>query len=345
MGHVQPSVGVMNEETMASSPRECSFFFDATLMMEYQDYQKSYFDIKVMLLVFSLAICFYFGRCNFMHPFDDGIYFTCSLMSNTCSFILYLILFLSFVVKHCLAKQSRLYRVSEFILNSPWVGDLFKDLIAMSGTFGVGFGLLGRVVRGPCIENVSLWEAQRCNPVASSHALPQDHVIYLFMMPIIVQSVVNGMTYRGTLLCWSISTLFTIISIVKVQGWLEVWSLLSSLVILVVIYKYEKLARLTFVHNKCKLAAEKDKSELLVLQQRAEINLHLEKIRYELEIFTIKSQEECRLVMKEQEQMVAMIGNIAHDLKTPLQSFAMDLESLKNDEGFRKCECLSGRIV
>jgi signal transduction histidine kinase len=39
---------------------------------------------------------------------------------------------------------------------------------------------------------------------------------------------------------------------------------------------------------------------------------------------------------KEREQMVALIGNVAHDLKTPLQSFHMDLEVLKSDENIKK---------
>lgn len=328
----------MNDAKVTSSPREYPFFFDASLMREYQAYQNVYFDLTVMLLVFSLAICFYFGRCNFTHPFDDGIYFTCSLMSNTCSFVLYLIIFLSFTARHYVVKRNSLYRLSELILNSPWVGDMFKDLIAISGTFGVGFGLLGRVIHGQCVENVSLWEAQRCNPMANSHALPQDHVIYLLMMPIIVQSVVSGMTYRGTIFCWCVSTSFSILCIIIAHGWLEVWSLLSSLVILVVIYKYEKLARLTFMHNKSKLSVEMEKREVIALQQRTELDLLSEKIKHSLEIFTIKSHEECTLMKKEQAQMVAMIGNIAHDLKTPLQSFAMDLEFLKSDEGFCQCE-------
>ena len=114
--------------------------------------------------------------------------------------------------------------------------------------------------------------------------------------------------------------------------------LLSSFMIIVVTYKYEKLARVTFAHNKSTTAAEREKRKYMLLQQCAEHDLLSEKIKHELEIFSIKAHEECRLMEKEQEQMVAMIGNIAHDLKTPLQSFLMDLESLKADEGFCRRE-------
>ena len=325
---------IKGERKLSPSSVERLFFFDREIMAEYQEYQRAYFDIYVMLVMFSLSIIFYFGRCNVMHPFDDGLFFTCSLASNTCSFVLYLILFSSFVVKYCcFDEDSSLYHASMFVMNSPWLGDLFRDLIAISGTLGVSFGLFGRIMNGACAENVTLWEAQRCNPMASCFSLPQDHVVYLFFLPLLVQSVVNGMTYRGTFICWVISTLTIIAAIIVVRGRLEVWVLLSSFMIIIVTYKYEKLARLTFAHNKSKSAAELEKRRCIFEKQCAEHDLLLEKNKHELEIFTMKAQEECRLIEKEQEQMVAMIGNIAHDLKTPLQSFLMDLESLKADEG------------
>ena len=317
------------------------FFFDCETMAEYQKYQRQYFDIYVMLVMFSLSIIFYFGRCNVMHPFDDGLFFTFSLMSNTCSFVLYLVLISSFVVKYCCFNEnSRLYHASMFVMNSPWLGDLFRDLISISGTLGVSFGLFGRVMNGACPENVSLWEAQRCNPMANSFALPQDHVIYLFFLPLLVQSVVNGMTYRGTFICWCVSTITVILAIIVVRGRLEVWMPLGSFMVIIVTYKYEKLARLTFAHNKNSSLAEIEKRKCVIEKQCAEHDLLLEKNKHLLEIISIKAQEECRLIEKEQEQMVAMIGNIAHDLKTPLQSFLMDLESLKADEGICRCKSL-----
>ena len=65
------------------------------------------------------------------------------------------------------------------------------------------------------------------------------------------------------------------------------------------------------------------------MQQQAEHRLKFEKSEHELEIISIKMEEERNLMEKEKAQMVALIGNIAHDLKTPLQSFLFNLESLK----------------
>lgn len=50
---------------------------------------------------------------------------------------------------------------------------------------------------------------------------------------------------------------------------------------------------------------------------------------HEMREMTIQAGENDRLMEKEREQLTALIGNVAHDLKTPLQSFRMELDSLK----------------
>ena len=319
--------------------KQQSLLFDDEYMIEYQEYQRGHVDLTVMIIMSILGIIFYFGRCNIIHTFDDGKYFAIAALSISCALLLYLIYLFGFSIKcFCNEKKSILYRSSQLIVTSPWLTDLYKDFIAIASTLGLSFGLIGRVMNGQCAANVTLWETQRCNPVASASSIPYDHAINLLVMPLILQSALNGMTYRGTLICWFISAISVMISLVRVEGWHEVWTMLNFVTILVVSFKHEKQARMMFTYIKTTLAAEKEKMEHILLQQSAERNLSTEKTKHELEILAIKADEECRLMEKEQQQMVAMIGNIAHDLKTPLQSFLMDLESLKADEGFSKCK-------
>ena len=325
----------------SSSLNEQSFLFDSELMTEYQEYQKANIDVHVMIIVATLGAIFYIGRCNIMHSFDDGAYFTYSLLSTSCPLFLYLIHIFGFAVKRfSVEKKNLLHRSSSFIVNSLWLADLFKYFIAISGTLGVSFGLLGRVLNGQCPANVTLWETQRCNPVANASSIPYDHAMYLLMLPLFLQSALNGMTYSGTVICCCVSTITVIICLIHVHGVLEVWTILNSLVILVITYKQEKQARTMFIYIKTTLAAEKEKMEHILLQQSAERNLSAEKAKHEQAILSIEAEGECRLMEKEQQQMVAMIGNVAHDLKTPLQSFLMDLEALKADEGLSQCEYL-----
>ena len=319
-----------------SSP-EYPFFFDDELLAQYQEHQKSYYDIHVMMGGIFTSSCFVLARCNLMHSFEDGNYFIIAFLISTFSYFLFTGLVLCFLAKHCsFNEKGVIAKVSGFILDSPSLINLLRDLMAILGTSGISFGLLGRIANGQCVENVTLWEAQRCNPAAATFGLPLDHAIFLMLSPLLIQAMITGITYRGALTCWFISTAALVACTTYVNGRLELWSFLSCFSVFVLMYRYEKLGRIKFLNSKSTAAAEIEKREHILLQQHAEHNLLSEKIKHESEILNLQSQEECRLMEKEQLQMVAMIGNIAHDLKTPLQSFLMDLESLKGDEGFSK---------
>ena len=321
------------------SPWDYPFFFDSTDWARYQKYQIAYYNISVMFVLYFLGSCFFLLRCNILHAHKDGFYFACSLASTGFSFILFSMFFTWHVLKHYLKDHSSLlYRAADYILNSPWMGDIYKDLIAITGILGVSLSLVGRVMNGACGDNVSFWESQRCNPVAACSSLPLDHVMFVFLLPLYLQSILNGMTYRCSIICWCISTSIVTACLFYVQGWLDVSTQLSPLIVLAIHYRHEYLARITFGHNMKTALLEIQKRKHIILQQVAERNLMSSNLKHDLEIMSLKAHEECRLMEKEHQQMVAMIGNIAHDLKTPLQSFLMDLESLKSDESFRKCE-------
>ena len=331
------SLSIEGEKAASISPGQCSLFFNTEVFIEYQEYQKAYVDMHVMLMGGTVGSCFYLGRCNLLNSLDDGIFFTYSLISTTCAFMIFILMVFSFVVvRKCIDDKAFMYKVSHLILDTPGLLDFFRDLIPIASTLGLGLGLFGRVVNGACPNNVSLWDSQRCNPVALSSAIPVDHVMFLLLMPLFAQAAVNGVTYRGILICWGVASISTLTCIIYLGAWLEIWVMILPLWILVLTFKIEKHGRQTFTHTRYMLAAEKEKGEMILLQKQTEHDFLAEKIKHELEICSMKANEECRLMEKEQALMVAMIGNIAHDLKTPLQSFTMDLESLRNDDGLCK---------
>ena len=245
--------------------------------MEYQEYQGGYFDTHVLLAVGGLGTCFYLGRYNIQHSLDDGIYFTCSVISTSCSFYICILLASCFVAQRYCGDQSAAYKASAFIFNLPYLVDFCRDLTAIAGTLGLGLGLLCRVANGQCPDNVALWEAQRCNPVAIGHAIPVDHAMYMLLMPLFVQAIVTGVTYRGILVCWFIATVAIITCIIYLGAWLEIWVLLIALWVLVLTFKIEKLARQTFRHTQSILAKEKENTEMALLQQHTEHDMLSEK--------------------------------------------------------------------
>ena len=51
-----------------------------------------------------------------------------------------------------------------------------EDIICVFSALTISFVFLGRVAAGQCPDNVNIWEAQRCNPVAGSNSFPQSFV-------------------------------------------------------------------------------------------------------------------------------------------------------------------------
>ena len=214
-------------------------------------------------------------------------YFAFAALTISYAVLLYEIYLLGYCIKYfCNEKKCILYQSSKFIIKSPWLTDFYKDIIAIAATFGLSFGLIGRVINGQCAANVTLWETQRCNPVASASSIPYDHALNLLVL---FQSTLNGMTYRGTLFSWFISTICVTICLIHVNGWLEVWTMLNFVTILVVTFKHEKQARMISTYIKTTLDAVKEKMEHILLQQDAERNLSTEKAKHELEILAMRS--------------------------------------------------------
>lgn len=319
------------------SSGEYPFFFGPELLEEYRAYQTAHVDLNVMMILFVTGTLFFVNRCNVLRYFNDGVYFWCSFLCTLCSLLLASTAVISHIAKALVVdERSRVVKLANMMIYSS-VHTYFLDGAAIFGTMGVGLGLYGRVVKGPCPVDVTLWESQRCNPGSALSSLPLDHAMFLFLLPNFAQALITGITFRATLVCWLVGTIAAAISLIHVDGILEVWSMITPLIVIVTSYKFEKLTRLIFCNNRSTAAAEREKQKYILLQQQAEHQLLLEKNKHELEILALNTEEDYRLLEKEKAQMVALIGNIAHDLKTPLQSFLVDLESLKSDTDYCKC--------
>jgi hypothetical protein len=328
----------MGKQSNGPYTTEYPFFFSQELLDEYREYRKSNCDFKVMFLLYTLSTSFFFVRCNIFNHFNDGFYFSCSFGCTVISFFLCLI-FISIYFLKTHGIDGKTFVSDAFpIWFSKYFDSLFEDAIAIVGTLGVSLGLYARVANGRCKENVTLWESQRCNTGAGVSALPLDHALFLFLLPTFCQSLINGMSFRATIIVWLIGTTAAAISLVHLNSLLEIFSMIAPCMIIVITYRFEKLTRTTFSNNRKTAAAEMEKQKYILLQQQAEQQLLFEMNKHELVILAMKAEEECRLMEKEKEQMVALIGNIAHDLKTPLQSFLVDLEQLRSDADYSRCK-------
>jgi hypothetical protein len=307
-----------------------SFFFDKDLMIEYRKYQRACFDTTVMLAAFCVGMTFFFGRANILFTFYDGFHFSCAFFLLCLALLIYLVLLSSHLISDYVDTGQGYYRkFSTFVMSNSSMIFLSHDFLAVCGTLGFCIGLYSRVLSGQCPADVTIWGAQRCNHLSSSNSVPMDHVMFVSLCPIFCQLLISGISFGASLTCCFMSTAFVAVSIIHVDGKLDIWVLLSSLIIMLITYNHEKLARLTFTHTQRVSAIELDKRKHIMLHQQAEHDLFNEKNKHQIEMQTMMAEEERRLMESEKKQMIALLGNVAHDLKTPLQAFLMDLESLK----------------
>jgi signal transduction histidine kinase len=112
--------------------------------------------------------------------------------------------------------------------------------------------------------------------------------------------------------------MFVTISIEYVKAWSLIWTIYYSLFFLFVLFESERLMRLSFLQNKVVLYHEANRNELV-----ATARLHaraMRKARYELQIVSIQAEKDKYEIERERARLRSLIGNVAHDLKTPLQS-------------------------
>jgi signal transduction histidine kinase len=164
--------------------------------------------------------------------------------------------------------------------------------------------------------------------VALAGYIPTSQVLLVYLAPVVSQTIFRGVRFQIVLLSWLLGVCFVLASILRVGGgFKDIWCLLYSTHFLHILFSFEKFTRLIFLESKRKVTGERNRLDLLEELHEAK-GLSMQK-EHDLELISIQAEEEKRLLIKERVQLTALIGNVAHDMKTPLQSFVMDLELLK----------------
>jgi signal transduction histidine kinase len=297
---------------------------------EYRIYQKSYFDIYSCIPQTAFFFAFLLTRCN-MFTLTEGPYFQTSLSL----FFVYILLNLFFYFVNgalFFASNSRsyLFRTARR-LQKTWLGKNADDLLCLVGTILMSFVLLARVMKGECdkdLGTLTILDSSKCNSLGKFRQIPQGQVMAIYLVPIISQICLKGVTLQMNLCCWALGTAFIVAAVILVDGWKnEFWSILFSLLFLLVSFETERHSRIIFLESKRAAAAEAERGELFLQNNLHEISN--ERKRHDVLLVANAAEDEKRLMDREREQLTSLIGNVAHDLKTPLQSIRMDLELLK----------------
>jgi hypothetical protein len=198
-------------------------------------------------------------------------------------------------------------------LKETFVGRNIEFFLVIIGTLMNGFVLYARVSNGQCDASMSLFDTQCCNPVADKGNIPPDQVLLLLVTPLISQLMVRGVTIQTVVLCWVLGVFFIVASMIKIGSLNDVWSLLYTAYFLNNSVMLEKGNRIVFLEGK--RAALVERKRLQLHEQLHEARSSAMQKEHERQLLSIQAEEEKRLLEKEREQMTALIGNVAHDLK------------------------------
>jgi hypothetical protein len=296
-------------------------------LVNYQNYQYDHFDAVNASSGITVGAYFIYSSFNPLHIFEFEPLHGVSAFFTVLGYSLYVtFMFARFLKASIPEDKCILRRISHLILRSPWLRFIGPDGVAFFAVVGMGFGLYARVLNGQCALNADYWDVGRCDYTTHLKAAPTDYVLYMTLLPLYIQQILRGLSLRMAVITWFISAFAVGVSIMQATNTFDYGTLGCSLRVFTMLYSYEKSSRVIFVKNRTLAAANLAN---LVFKQQSEQEHITEKNKYEFEIRAFKAEEDSRLLESERKQMVALLGNVAHDLKTPLQAFLMDLESLK----------------
>jgi len=286
---------------------------DKNIYRDYRNNQKENLYWPTVAIGLSSYLLISVTRCSIiLNLFQLGLYFNISqsmlILMGGISGI--------FLISHILLvncdESSRSYKFGSYVIFTFANGHI-EDLMIILAALVVGFFLLARVMAGPCDENMNVYQQQRCNPKSTSNSLPNDSVLLVQLLPVIAPIILRGISRWGALFSFMISLGFLITCEVLVSGFADSWTISYTFFCLLTSYETQRTKLTNFLQNKTNL-----------IQQICMAERELEHQRQVAEILQ-KSAE------FEKEQLRRICGNVAHDLKTPIQSIAIGIESIKTN--------------
>lgn len=160
------------------------------------------------------------------------------------------------------------------------------------------FSLITRTIVGQCVGNESM---QACNPDADYNSLPQDGVLAMLLVVLVSQVLVRCYHVWVLLVAWLSCTISVIFCIAFLTASRSHNTLFFCFIMGFIMYEYERHIMVSYV-------ALRNTEHFVRTQMRAENELQLAEMR--------------------SVEMRHLLGNVAHDLKTPMQSFVVELELL-----------------
>jgi len=305
------------------------FYFESNeIEAEYRIYARSLFSFQSVIPISVYYTVYVICNYNVANIFGPEIYSQVIYHLIVLGYLTFLVFLYCEAMKRIFDHNSK----SSFLKLSEWIesssfGKHKENIISVVYSALAGIVLYARVCSGDCDHIRTFWEVQSCNPGANCGMIPPDQVIICYATPVLAQLSLRAVSYPYSVLSWAITVSFVVVSILKVGSWNDFWLIPTSVIFLHIICEFERGFRSTF-----RLA--KETVDIYRKQEKLQGELNLsalenERTLHDKTVLEIQSHKDKELSTSIGIQLRSLIGNVAHDLKTPLQAIGLGVEEIR----------------
>ena len=291
------------------------------LYRSYSNHCRKNVNFFAIIPIFALITVIVVARLNLEFP-HSNIWFCVSDLFLILAFILFTMNISPIVLGRVLKNQIAADKMKNFITRLPFH---LEDILMFFSIGIYGFNLVGRIVSGACPEDVTPWQTQTCSP--DDDSVPSEIVTILYIMPILCIIAIENVSVASLIFSWLIIIGFVAFSIIYYNALSQIWMLFNSLFFVTMTYIVERDKRIAFL--RLIELKEQKKMALTHLRNQHGAETALAEQRRMAEVASVTATNERKLRVTETQQLRNLMGNVAHDLKTPLFSVEADIELLK----------------
>ena len=332
-----------NRKDSPNNPEYTAFlnFLNKEYALEYREFLKTQNNPLTFRIFALVVIVTIITRIDFSSAFNLNRLYASAVILLVLGLILWSLYLLGRQCNILFGRSlpNQIQGCLDVIINSVFHNEL-ESIIAF--VFATCFFMvtIAKVLIGECPQGADMVQLNSCNTFASSKSPPIDMISLLFMSSLCVQMFIKNVRKRILVFDWIMSVIVVIWSVTYLDGWtFNLWLIPFSIACAILSYEIERIQMSMFVNSKRALNEEKSKREQMakehaekdqILTQLNETKLKEEQNRINLEILELQAKNEVKLKEAETHQLRALMGNVAHDLKTPIHSVVMDIDVLKS---------------
>jgi hypothetical protein len=239
-------------------------FIDKNDELHYSQFMKAKLNAPAFwafcVLLFGVA----FTRLNLASIVYQGPYFIASFVLSllgVCLYLLYIFRYYSQLFPSFLRSRfpcTRLQVTAGGIIRIFFFGDI-ESVICILVAIGALIYIVSRVLQGNCDNSTSIFQTTGCNPSNMSKEPPTDAILASYLGPLCMQICIKGVPKNSLFLSWCIATTGVAWGVLYLRGYSNLWDILYSLFILLILYETERLKMSSFLQNKYALLEEMKK--------------------------------------------------------------------------------------